>query len=275
MSSLSLTVARAHPAPRGLRIVLVTVGLASLVLAAGFWLQQPWATSLWPWPGSRLSNVFLAAILAASGVPVVWIGWRGELAAITAGAIDLIVTYAGFAAYAIGTWAGAPQRSAALNFALACLAGAVVCLLLLLRVRKIPFRDTRPLPWTVRVSFFAFCATLACLGAALVSNAANVFPWRIGAEQSVLYGWIFIGAACYFLYALLHPVRGNATGQMLGFLAYDLVLIVPFARHFETVEPALRINLVVYTFVLVYSALLAVLFLARSAIDDPATRRRT
>ena len=77
----------------------------------------------------------------------------------------------------------------------------------------------------------------------------------------MLYGWIFLGAACYFLYALARPNWANAQGQLLGFLAYDLVLIVPFCKHFATVDASLRINLIVYTAVLVYSGLLAVFYL--------------
>ena len=41
---------------------------------------------------------------------------------------------------------------------------------------------------------------------------------------------IFLGSAIYFAYGLQRPVWGNAKGQLLGFLAYDLVLIVPFVR---------------------------------------------
>ncbi len=46
-----------------------------------------------------------------------------------------------------------------------------------------------------------------------------------------------------------------------GFLAYDLVLIVPFLKHFATVNAAHRPSLVVYTAVLVYSGVLAAYYL--------------
>jgi hypothetical protein len=77
----------------------------------------------------------------------------------------------------------------------------------------------------------------------------------------VLYGWIFLGAACYFLYALINPKWANAQGQLLGFLAYDVVLIAPFLNHFTTVDPRLWINLVIYTGVIIYSGLLAAYYL--------------
>ncbi|MEA3155438.1 MAG: hypothetical protein QOK44_3027, partial [Betaproteobacteria bacterium] len=49
--------------------------------------------------------------------------------------------------------------------------------------------------------------------------------------------------------------------QLLGFLAYDLVLIVPFIQHFKTVRPDLWINLVIYVAVIAYSGGLAMYYL--------------
>jgi hypothetical protein len=47
--------------------------------------------------------------------------------------------------------------------------------------------------------------------------------------------------------ACIRPRWGNAFGQLLSFLAYDLVLIVPFVALFDTVPPERMVNLVVYT----------------------------
>ena len=58
--------------------------------------------------------------------------------------------------------------------------------------------------------------------------------------------------------------------QLLGFLAYDLVLIGPFLQHFSTVRPEMRLSLILYTFVVCYSGLLAIYFL----FIHPPTRRR-
>ena len=66
----------------------------------------------------------------------------------------------------------------------------------------------------------------------------------------MLYSWVFLGAAVYFGSSLIRPLWANGRGQLMGFLAYDLVLIGPFLRHFGKVDPALWINLVVYTTVL-------------------------
>ena len=246
---------------RLIRYVLVATGLAALGLAAGFFFQLEWATGLWPWPTSRLSNIFIASILAASGVPVLWIGISGELAAITAGAINLFVANAGMAAFAFRVHSEGPARSSILIYAIVCTLSALACLALALWARRIVFREAAPSPAGVRASFVAFMIILALVGGALVLQLANMFPWRLAREQSVLYGWIFLGAACYFAYALVVPRWGNARGQLMGFLAYDVVLIVPFLKHFATVDPAFRINLIVYVTVLVYSGALAVYYL--------------
>jgi hypothetical protein len=42
----------------------------------------------------------------------------------------------------------------------------------------------------------------------------------------------------------------------LGFLAYDLVLIIPFLQHFANVRPEMLLSLTIYTAVVSYSGLL-------------------
>ena len=85
-----------------------------------------------------------------------------------------------------------------------------------------------------------------------------------------MYGWMFLGAMCYFLYGLRSPVWANARGQLLGFLAYDAVLIPPFLGHFATVAPEMRLSLILYFLVVTISAALAVFML----FLHPATRFR-
>ncbi len=116
------------------------------------------------------------------------------------------------------------------------------------------------MPLLVRVSFGIFIASLIFAGGALVFRIP-VFPWSLNPDSSVIFGCIFIGDAFYFLYSLLYPRWHNAAGQLLSFLAYDLVLIVPFLLLFETVKPEYMLNLVVYVAVLIYSGALAVYFL--------------
>jgi hypothetical protein len=83
----------------------------------------------------------------------------------------------------------------------------------------------------------------------------------VNPDSSVIFGCILLGDACYFLVGLFRPVWHNALGQLLSFLAYDLVLIVPFLLLFKTVASVYVLNLLVYIAVLVYSGGIAVYFL--------------
>ena len=51
------------------KTALVIVGLIDLVIAAGFFFQQAWATAFWPLPDTPLSYAFIAAILAGVAAP--------------------------------------------------------------------------------------------------------------------------------------------------------------------------------------------------------------
>lgn len=195
------------------------MGLASLVVSAGFYLQWSWATDLWPWPDSRLSYIFLASILAAVALPVIWIGLSGELGAAEAGGLDLSVTYGGMGAYLFGLEQPGFGVYAAV-FAVACLVSVAIAAW----AHRVGIRDPRPMPAPVRVSFGGFAAVLIVAGAALLLET-DVFPWPLRSESSVMFGWIFLGAAVYFLHGVLRPSWANAAGQLIGFLIYGLILI--------------------------------------------------
>jgi hypothetical protein len=201
----------------------------------------------------------VASILASIGAPVVWIALADEPRAMAGGAIDLSFSGAAImlAAFVFYRSGGPPGL---LPFA------AFAAILLVLNIglaiysRRLPFHDTRPTPAMVRYSFAGFSLALLLAGAALVMAQRNI-PWPLSPQNSVFYGCIFLGAMCYFLYGIVYPYWGNAKGQLLGFLAYDLVLIVPFLQHFSTVRPEMRLSLILYTTVVVYSGLLAIYFL--------------
>jgi hypothetical protein len=251
---------------RWLRAAALLSGGGALLLAAGFLLEASWATNLWPWlaTGARanptLSSIFLASIAAAICVPEIWIGVSGELGAATGGAINLSLTAGGVSIFLLNHYRqhGDPY---ALTAGLVCAAALILLLATLALARRYPLRDTRPMPAPVRISFAVFALVLMLVGVALLLDAQDIYPWWINPETGALYGWIYLGAASYFLYGLLYPRWHNACGQLLGFLAYDLVLLPPFLAHFAGVEPGRRASLTVYTAVLVYSAALACYYL--------------
>ena len=243
------------------------IGTVSIVIAIGMFLQMPWATQVWPLQSGRLSNIFISSILAAIGAPIVWISLSREIRAAAGGAVNLLVINLGFAISAF-TYFARDGQTPLLVFGIISVAMVLLCIGLFIYSQPKPFADTRPIPGLVRISFIVFAVNLLVTGIALLLRRPNTFPWPLSDENSVMYGWIFLGAMCYFLYALIYPVWGNARGQLIGFLIYDLFLIVPFLFHFQTVQPEMLASLIIYTTVVSYSGLLAAYFL----FVHPATR---
>ena len=240
------------------RYIIVLGGLVILALAIGFIFRIPIATSLWPWPDGRLSYLFIGSILAAVCVAAFWIGWTGELGALPAGSLNVLVIAVTTSFYFFQL-ALQEDRPDMIPPGIAALLMAIASGASFLWSRRLPLSDSRPMPLLVRVSFGIFIASLVFAGAALIFRAP-IFPWALNPDSSVIFGCIFLGDAFYFLYGLLRPRWHNALGQLWSFLAYDLVLIVPFLSLFKTVEPEYLINLVVYVAVIIYIGSIAVYF---------------
>lgn len=242
-----------------IRYLTVFGGVVILALAAGFVFQNRIAISLWPWPDGRLSYLFIGSILAAVSAAALWIGWTGEFGALAAGSLNILVIAATTSFYFFHL-AVQGDRPNMIPFGISALIMAAMGGAAFLWSRGLPLADARPTPRLVRVSFEIFIAALILAGGALVFRSP-VFPWAVDPDSSVIFGCIFLGDACYFLYGLFRPVWHNALGQLLSFLAYDLVLIVPFLLLFKTVAPGYLLNLLAYVAVLVYSGGIAVYFL--------------
>jgi hypothetical protein len=245
-----------------MRVALIPAALILFVLVSGFLARVGWATGLWPWPAKPLSFVFIASILAAIAIPVLWIALVGEAAAIRAGALDLTVMYGGMFVYVL-TLTGHPREPRLWPYALAfglAAAGSAGAFLL---ARQVPWADPRPMPQPVRLSFAAFAVILIGAGVALLLHA-SIFPWQLGPETSVMFGLTFLGAATYFIYGTLDPHWSNAVGQLAGFLAYDVVLLAPFSGRFSTARGGSLVSLIIYVAFLVYSGTLASYYLFAS-----------
>lgn len=254
---------------RRLKPLFVITGTVSLLMALGFATAQPWAADLWPWPEGRLSLLFIGSIAAAVGAPVLWIGLTGEFRAAAPGALNLIVAFGGAAGTLIVLYAR-QGTVRFLGYALVFALTALLCLAIWWWSRLLPRHDLRPLPVPVRYSFGLFAVLLVLVGGALVARAQYIFPWPLKPESSVIFGGVFLGAAIYFFHGVCWPSWSNAVGQLLGFLAYDLVLIGPFLGHFATVKTEHRTSLIIYCAVLVYSGALAIYYLG----IHPQTRFR-
>ena len=246
---------------QNLRYLLIGTGIIGLVLTAGFLLQIPFVTGLWPWQITPLSAYFIASILIAASCPVIWIGLSGETAGIPGGSINFGLMYTGMSIFCFQLYFADTSRTPILLFAIISVVLGAICWYLAYSTWNKPFIDTRSTPRIVRYSFVLFAVVLALVGGALVLKTPDIFPWNLSPELSVMYGWIFLGAMTYFIYAIYNPMWANAKGQLLGFLAYDLVLIIPFLQHFATVPPNLLDSLIIYVAIIIYSSLLAIYFL--------------
>jgi len=242
-----------------IRYLTLIGGLGVLAVAAGFVLQIPLATSLWPWQDGRYSYLFIGSILAAASAAMLWTGWTGETGALPAGSLNIFVIAATTSVYFFQL-ALLENRSNLLPFGSAALFTAIFSGAAFLWSHRFSFDDPRPTPLLVRISFGIFIVTLFLAGGALLFRTP-IFPWGLNPDSSVIFGCIFIGDAFYFLYGLLRPRWENALGQLLSFLAYDLVLIGPFLTLFQTVKPEHFVGLIIYIAVLIYSGALAVYFL--------------
>jgi hypothetical protein len=248
-----------------IRILILIGGLAILALALGFIFRVPLALQIWPWQDGRYSYLFVGSILAAVSAAAVWISWTGELGALPAGSLNVFVIALTCSIYFFNI--AAQGRSELLGFGLASILMALVSFATFFWSRRLSLTDTRPTPILVRISFGVFIAALFLAGGALILRTP-IFPWDLNPDSSVIFGCIFVGDAFYFLYGLFRPRWGNAFGQLLSFLAYDLVLIIPFVQLVNTVKPGHMLNLIVYIAVLVYSGGLAVYYL----FINPQTR---
>jgi len=249
---------------------LTVGGMALFILAWGFATGAEWATGLWLWEEGPFSYLFIASMQAAIAAAMLWIGLTGAWHMVMAGAINLLVMMGGIAFFLLGNPTLETPTPEVLSkveiYGIACALFAVVNLGLIFWARRFPTTDERPMPRGLRISFGIFVIALIAVGSALVAQRPNVFPWPLKPETSVLFGWMFLGDAFYFSFALVRPRWSNATTQLWSFLAYDLVLIGPFLQRMQTLSPTGEhwtwyYSLLLYIAVLLFSSAVAIYYL--------------
>jgi hypothetical protein len=256
---------------RVLRLGLLTTGTLAAVLAAGYFMQAPWALATWPWQDGRLSNIFVSSILAAVAVSMLWVGAFNRLAGAAGGFLHVATMLAGMATVLFPL--GCERQLPALQgYAIGCALGAGLCLGGFAFVRRKTESDRRPLPSSLRVWCVLYLLILLPAGTAMVLRVPGIMPWPIKPETAMVYGWVFLAAAWSFLYPLLRPRLEHVRVGLLGFLAYDAVLMLPFLRHFDTVRPELRTSLQIYVVALSISAAVSVYYLFICRVTRPAAR---
>ena len=229
-------------------------------LAIAFFLQLPFAVNLWPFPGTTpLTLIFISSIFAAAA-STLWVAASENYGALAGIGLDYFTILAPMSvlSFQLGASSSNPQLT---TYGIVCAFGALFGIGLLLWSIRIPIDSMLPMPGLVRWSFVIFIIALLVVSTRLILKVPNVIPWTITPELSVVIGWMFFGAMTYFAYALLRPNWLNTAGQLVGFLAYDVVLIVPFLTRLPTTAPEHRIGLIIYTAVVTYSGLLAIYYL--------------
>jgi hypothetical protein len=260
---------------RPARSVLLVVSVAQLFLSVAFFLQLPFIVDLWPFPGTApLTFIFVSSIFAAAGAATLWAAASENYGALAGIGLDYVAILTPAAVLSLQMAAASGDRHMT-AYGIACVIGAIGGLVLLAWSIRIPIDRALPMPGPVRWSFIIFIIALSIVASRLITKAPYAIPWTITSELSVLIGWMFFGAATYFAYGLLRPSWLNAAGQLIGFLAYDAVLIVPFLVRLPNVAPYHRSGLIIYTTVVSLSGLLAIYYLFVYEPTRTRTWRRT
>jgi len=243
------------------RYFLFFVCAVQIFFAIAFFLQWPLAINLWPFPGTTpLTFIFISSIFAAAAASTLWAAASENYGALAGIGLDYLTILApvSILSFVLGANGSDPGMT---YYGIACVFGALFGLGLFLWSVRIPIDRTLPMPGFLRWSFIIFIIALLIVGGRLVLKVPNSIPWTITPELSIVMGWMFLGAAMYFVYGLLRPSWLNSAGQLNGFLAYDVVLIVPFLSRLPTTAPENQIGLTIYTAVVIYSGLLAIYYL--------------
>jgi hypothetical protein len=211
------------------RMICLALGLVMAPLSGGFYQQSDLATALWPWPDDRMSFIFLSSIGMAVSATCLFAALTGEIGGLTPILLEGVITLIGMAGY-LAVRSIRHEDWKALWFAIGLGTIATIVAISFRRARKVPLLDPRVLPRLLRIISGGLVALLAVIGASLVFQVDGAFPWTLKPQTSTMFGWIFLGAAALFGWIVLHPRWAHLATAMVGFLAYDLVLVIPYAR---------------------------------------------
>ncbi len=263
---------------RRVPVLMGVIAASQAVLGVLFALQVPVATNLWPFPGTnQMSFTFIASIFLAASASTAWCLFVRSERALGGVALDYIVIMVPLSVLSLAFALDDGDLHAA-AFGSICIAALVFGAWLLRWSLQRPWRTATPTPRPVLAAFVAIVVTLVIVGSLLIAGVPGVLPWPVTPQLSAVFGSMFLGASAYFGYGLVDRRWENAGGQLAGFLAYDIVLILPFAARLLSGEPSyygspsepLRLNLVLYTLIIVLSAVIAGYYL----LIHPATRLR-
>jgi hypothetical protein len=244
-----------------LQVAVVLFGLADLVLTIGYFTQSDWAIGTWPWQDLRpLDYLLVSSFLAGATAVILWVGFVGEWGALAGATMNVGLMNAGSAVYLIVLDRRTHGPGLMTRGVLFSLFAAVNLGVLVWSLRR-PIQDRRPVDKLLRGSFGVFWVVLLYAAIQLFRQSPTIFPWKIEPDAEIMVGWLFLGSAVYFAWGFFRPSWHNARGQLLAFLAYDLVLLPRYIFLFRVVEPEHLPSLIVYIAVIAYSTLLSIYYL--------------
>lgn len=272
-----------------LRFLVIAIVAAQMPVGIGLFRNASWATDLWPLPDVRMTYIFLASMVASTAALILWPVMRNDLGALRAAAFNLSLATPPIGLYLLWLGRHGDNRdliSPGITFLLFGVAWMAISRWL----RNVPVRSTRQLPKFVRIVFVGFCVLLIPLGGALLFQVEDVFPWTISPENSTVAGIMFLSAAALFIFILVHPLWMYGEAGFASFLAYDVVLAVPYLDFFRNRDDEATVtsyygsaytapagdngvgelSMMIYLTVLAVSALAAIVFLAWSFWPRPA-----
>jgi hypothetical protein len=233
-----------------IRLILIVIVIPAVLLGLGFILNLPPVTGGWPFPVSRLTHLFLAAVSFAFAAPMLYAIWRWDFAAVAGVGLTVAVSYALFSVMIL-TMIG-PNQGIWLNLVLAIAVALAGFGGFLFGANRVP-KDQRVTPMWVRALFGVFAALLILSGGAMMLRVSNILPWAVDPESAQLIGALFVGNAAIFLWAMARPVWTHAIATWLAFIVYDIFLVLPLVMHLSDVLPEHTLGLWLYIGVLVVS----------------------
>ncbi len=210
-----------------MRAFCIAIVLIQIPVGIGLFRQAAWATALWPLPDVRMTTIFLASLVATTATLIIWPILRDDLGALVAPAINLALATPAIGLYLL--WLAFRRDDGGLVApGITFVTFGIVWAAIGFWARRVPIRDGRRLPGWVRAVFVGFCAILIPAGIALLVQADRVFPWDISPENSTVAGVAFLSAASLFAVIVARPLWIFGEMALASFLAYDLVLAVPY-----------------------------------------------
>lgn len=235
-------------------------GALVMAVGLGYFAGMPFAKASWPWSESPFDFLLVSSFLIAAGAVIFWLAAVEEWACAVPATMNVGSMNAGAAAFLYYRF-GVTHDGRFLTRAAALTVFALMNLGAFLWSRRQATIDTRPADRVLKLAFTLFTAVLTYAAIQLFRRSPTIFPWPLEPNTEVLIGWLFFGSAVYFAHGLFGSRWHQMRGQLIAFLAYDLMLIVPYLAMFDGVYKDHLPSLIAYVAVILGSMFFSIYYL--------------